>query len=583
LTKRGREHSGLCPFHNEKTPSFTVSDDKGFYHCFGCGAHGDVIKFVQETEGLSFPEAIERLAAEAGMQVPRQSPQERERAERAASLYDVVEAAAAWFQEQLQGESGQGARRYLQGRGLDAPVWQRFRIGYAPDRRGLFRKAMNAKSIDDDKLIAAGLLKKAEDGSLRDYFFDRVMIPITDRRGRVIAFGGRALGDSPAKYLNSPDNELFHKGRILYNLAGARKALSGQSGAAAARLTVVEGYMDVIALAEHGFPAAVAPLGTAITEDQLRELWRLAEQPLLCLDGDSAGLRAAARAAERALPLLKPGASLKFAFLPSGEDPDSLLRTQGASTLTAVLEKAISLDELLWRQTLEAHSLATPEERAALKEALRRLVSAIGDKDVREAYALEFRRRLDELFNPRSSAARREQALPRRGGGGRPGGASEPRRVASFLRQPPELLGRRREELLLVTLINHPELIEDRAERLAQTPIGSSDLARLRGALLEAHAGTPGLDREALRCHLCEAGFSGLLDRLQGRNVYVHGRFARPEASSEEAGSGWQDVLAQIQREQLQSEREEAERRWAEEPTEENLAQLSASRFGEVS
>ncbi len=596
LVKRGREHSGLCPFHNEKSPSFTVSDDKGFYHCFGCGAHGDVIKFAQDTEGLSFPEAIERLAAEAGLEVPRESPEERQRAERVASLHDVVETACLWFEEQLGSAAGKSARDYLDGRGLVGPVLRRFRIGYAPNQRGSLRKALNAKGIHDDKLVAAGLLKRADDGSLRDYFFDRVMIPITDRRGRIIAFGGRALGDSPAKYLNSPDGDLFHKGRILYNLAGARQALSARSGVEAARLVVVEGYMDVIALAENGFPAAVAPLGTAVTEDQIRELWRLADTPLLCLDGDAAGLRAASRAAERALPLLRPGRSLRFAFLPSGEDPDSLVRTQGPAALASILDKAIPLDELLWRQALDGRALTTPEERAALREALRHLSSIVSDNDVREAYAQEFRKRLEHLFNPQTQSTARDG---RQGGFGRSyghglGPGDKRRRgrqaasmlgsgaqAATLLRQPPELLRRRSEELLLATLINHPALIEDRAEQLAEAPLGSPDLIRLRAALLDSQATHPGLDREALQCHLCEAGYSGLLERLLSRDVYVHGSFARPEAALDQAGSGWQDVFAHVQSERLQRERDEAERRWAEEPTEENLAQLSASRSGD--
>jgi len=293
LTRRGREHVGLCPFHNEKTPSFTVSDDKGFFHCFGCGEHGDVISFVTRTEGLSFPEAVERLAGEAGLPMPRETPEARTAARRRAGLLEVLEAVASWFEAQLAGPTGASARAYLARRGVLPETDRAFRLGFAPDRRGALREAMHAKGIDDDQLAEAGLIKRPEGGGTggrtggrtgggtpRDYFFDRVVFPITDRRGRVIAFGGRAMGESPAKYLNSPETPLFHKGRILYNLARARQAAHDTD-----ELIVVEGYMDVIALAQAGFPAAVAPLGTALTEEQIAELWRLTNEPILCLDG----------------------------------------------------------------------------------------------------------------------------------------------------------------------------------------------------------------------------------------------------------------------------------------------------------
>ena len=375
LTKRGREHTGLCPFHNEKTPSFTVSEDKGFYHCFGCGAHGDVISFVVEQEGLSFPEAVEKLAGEAGLEVPKSSPQERQREERRGTLYDVVEEACRWYEQQLASKDGQAARDYLSGRGIDRETREAFRLGYAPGGRGALRQAMHARGYKDDQLIAAGLLKQPEDGgSPRDYLFDRVIFPITDRRGHVIAFGGRTMGEAKAKYLNSPESELFHKGRVLYNLARARRAARDTG-----ELIVAEGYMDVIALAQAGFPAAVAPLGTAITEEQIAELWRLADEPVVCLDGDSAGRRAGYRLIERALPQLKPGFSLRFALLPQGEDPDSLVSAQGAQAFRKIVDGARPLAELLWMKQVENRPLDTPERRAGLRQALR---------DIRAEYPL---------------------------------------------------------------------------------------------------------------------------------------------------------------------------------------------------
>ena len=355
LVKRGREHSGLCPFHSEKSPSFTVSEDKGFYHCFGCGAHGDVIGFVMQTEGLSFPEAAERLALEAGLQVPVSSPQDREAAQRRADLYEVLDAATGWFQEQLYTADGAEARAYLERRGVAPETTALFRLGFAPDKRGALRKAMNARGYDDDQLVEAGLMKRPDPDQavgrgaqdLRDYFFHRIIFPITDRRGRVIAFGGRALGDSKAKYLNSPETNLFHKGRVLYNMARARQAAHDTG-----EVIVVEGYMDVVALAQAGFPAAVAPLGTAVTEEQIEELWRMAERPTLCLDGDAAGQRAGFRAAARALPLLKPGRSLGFAVLPANEDPDSLVNSRGAAAFRQVLDSAQPLADVVWLMTV---------------------------------------------------------------------------------------------------------------------------------------------------------------------------------------------------------------------------------------
>ena len=317
LVKQGREHAALCPFHNEKTPSFTVSEEKGFFHCFGCGAHGDVIGFVMRADGLSFPEAVERLAADAGLEVPEQTPAEREHAKRQADLYDVMEKACAFFEERLGAHVGEPARDYLRGRSLDTDTIARFRLGYAPDTKTALRGALMSDTLPETMLIEAGLLIRPDNGTPYDRFRGRVIFPITDRRGRVIAFGARILGEGTPKYLNSPDTPLFNKGRVLYGMATARRAAHDKG-----RVIVTEGYMDVIALAKAGFVESVAPLGTALTESQLHELWRMAPEPLLCFDGDNAGQRAAWRAAERALPLLEPGRSLRFVMLPRGEDPD---------------------------------------------------------------------------------------------------------------------------------------------------------------------------------------------------------------------------------------------------------------------
>ena len=324
LTKRGREYVGLCPFHNEKTPSFNVVEDKGFFHCFGCGAHGDVIGFLMQNGGLGFREAVEQLAGEAGLEVPQSTPQERERAQRQVDLQDAMEAACVFFQAQLEAPAGRTGLAYLERRGLDAATIRRFRLGFAPDGREALKRALAGK-IPEALLVEGGLLRRPEDGGATyDYFRNRVIFPIGDRGGRIIAFGGRVIGEGQPKYLNSPETPLFQKGRVLYGWAAARANAAKEPSA-----IVTEGYMDVIALHRAGFATAVAPLGTALTEAQLEELWKLAPEPILCFDGDAAGERAALRAADRALPLLRPGISLRFAALPAGEDPDTLIARYG--------------------------------------------------------------------------------------------------------------------------------------------------------------------------------------------------------------------------------------------------------------
>ncbi|WP_022729340.1 DNA primase [Fodinicurvata sediminis] len=533
LTRRGREHSGLCPFHNEKTPSFTVNDDKQFYHCFGCGAHGDVIRFVMETEGLEFREAIEKLAPLAGLEVPRTRPEDQVREKRRAGIQDVLEEACRWFAAQLASAEGGDARAYLQGRGLEPATLERFRLGFAPNRRGALRQALNARGMDDSLLIAAGLLKQPEEGgAARDYFFDRIIFPITDRRGRVIAFGGRAMApDAKAKYLNSPDTELFHKGQVLYNLHQARQA--ARDGA---DLIVAEGYMDVIAMAQAGFPAAVAPLGTALTEAQLSELWRMAPEPVICLDGDEAGQRAARRVSERALPLLKPGHSLRFVTLPPGEDPDSLVQSGGAAALKALLDQAKPLAELLWSFQLAGRKLDTPERRAALRHDALNQVDAIQDPAVRSAYRRDVFERLDALFAPqRNGHAARAGNRPRgqwqKGRGshwGPPVARSRP------LPSPQAALRRRPAQVLLALALAYPQAALARAEELAMADLGAADLDGLRRALLDLLAEPVDLDSSQIQCHLREQGFSGLLEGLSEASVVLHEPFLTEEVSSVE-------------------------------------------------
>ncbi|MEE8188340.1 MAG: DNA primase [Kiloniellales bacterium] len=591
LRKRGREHTGLCPFHNEKTPSFTVSEEKGFFHCFGCGAHGDVIGFVMRAEGLSFPEAVERLAADAGLQVPRASPEERAAHRRSADLLDVLEAAAAWFEERLRAAEGAEARAYLTGRGLTPETVSAFRLGYAPDRRGILRAALNARGMDDERLAEAGLIKRPEGGGgPRDYFFNRIIFPITDRRGRVIAFGGRALGESPAKYLNSPETPLFQKGRVLYNLSRARQAAHDTG-----ELIVAEGYMDVIALSQAGFPAAVAALGTAITEAQIEELWRLAEEPLLCLDGDQAGRRAGYRAAERALGRLRPGRSLRFALLPSGEDPDSLLRGQGAKALRLVLDGARPLSELLWLLETEGRRFDTPERQAGLQRALEARIGQIPDSAVQAAYREALDRRFLGAFGYGAwGLARRGGAPPARARGrngrgwrqgrpgrwdrsqGRPGALKGAGGTGLGARQAPALLRRRRDQVLLSCLVNHTALIAEFAESLAEIQLSTADFSAFGRELVDSLAREPDLDSEGLKCHLRKQGYSEVLSEILSPEVYVHGRFARADGPLESARGGVQEILEEHRRRKAASEAEAAAQHLAQDMTAENLAKLEA-------
>src|SRR5580704_3638634 len=364
LARSGRQWKGCCPFHGEKTPSFYVYDDH--YHCFGCGVHGDAITFLMQTQGSGFPEAVEQLAAEAGMQVPAPSPEAAEAEKRRLDLAGVLDAAAASFQRRLFLPEGKEARDYLARRGLSEETIRRYGLGWSGEGRGAIAADLAREGVTTDQLVDSGLMRRDDEtGRVFDLFFNRVMFPIRDRRGRTISFGGRILGDAQPKYVNGPETALFSKRRTLYGLDLAREAV--RRGAI---LLVVEGYMDVIALAQAGFDAAVAPLGTALTEEQLTELWRLSPAPVLCFDGDAAGARAAARAAELALPMLAPERTLRLISLPAGDDPDSLVRGQGSRAFQSMLDGARPLAECLYDLLHEGMGDATPEQRAAFRTKL---------------------------------------------------------------------------------------------------------------------------------------------------------------------------------------------------------------------
>jgi DNA primase len=494
ILRAGREYKACCPFHNEKTPSFTINDEKGFYHCFGCGAHGDAIRWMTDQRGLSFMDAVKELAAEAGMEVPAPDPRAAKKAEEQASLRDVVQAAADWFAQQLDSSNGAPARDYLARRGISDATRRAFDFGLAPDSRSALKEAL--KKFPTAMLIESGMLISVENKDPYDRFRGRLMIPIRDARGRVIAFGGRILGDGEPKYLNSPDTPLFDKGRTLFNLDKASPA-SRQTN----RVIVVEGYMDVIALAEAGIADAVAPLGTALTENQLGLLWRMVPVPLLCFDGDAAGQKAAMRAATRALSLLRPGFSLAFATLPAGQDPDDIVRARGADGFAAILEDAQPLVERLWAHEVAAGPLTTPEERAALKTRLLAHADAIQDADVRHHYREAFRERLDALF----ARARPERAprvpwapSPRRGGGRfepdprlQPP-AEETRSIGQAGIAAPLAAA------LIGGLLRYPQAIRRHEEALARLSVPDSGDAELLDLMLDIAMAQEGLDTEGL-------------------------------------------------------------------------------------
>ena len=566
LTKKGREHSGLCPFHNEKSPSFTISEEKGFFHCFGCGAHGDAIGFVMRADGLSFPEAVERLAQMAGLEVPQATPAERERARRQADLHEVMEKACAFFEDRLRAPAGGRALDYLRGRGLDDETMARFRLGFAPDSRGALREALMSETMPESMLVEAGLLIRPDDGRAPyDRFRGRVIFPITDRRGRVIAFGGRILGDGKPKYLNSPDTPLFDKGRVLYGLATARRA-AFDSG----RIVVTEGYMDVIALARAGFTEAVAPMGTALTENQLHELWRLAPEPVLCFDGDEAGRRAAWRAAERALPLLEAGRSLFFVTLPKGEDPDSLISAQGAGEMRKLFEAARPLAATIWDMETAGQRLDSPERLAGLEKRLKERAFSIADRNVQEQYLAVFRQKLRDFTAP---------ARPGRQRGAGRRGAANPRMAlgaGAGARAGTGVLRRRVDQVVVATMVNHSDLIDEFAERLVEFKVSDPKLANLLREILLVYAGRSGLDSGALRRQLEDQGFAEVLDAVLGPDIYVHAGFARPDAPLEDARAGLEQVLSRQSEPSRHAEVDEAGRNMVRDPTDENKARFDS-------
>ena len=583
LKRAGREWKGLSPFQQEKTPSFTVNDQKQFYHDFSTGKHGNIFDFVMETEGVSFPEAVERLASMAGLALPAVTPDAARHEQRRKTLHDVMELAARFFADTLASRNGAKARGYLGDRAISPATQLQFRIGYAPLDRFALKEYLGGQGVPVEDMVEAGLLVAGDDIPVPyDRFRDRVIFPITDLRGRVIAFGGRALEkDVAAKYLNSPETPLFHKGDNLYNLATARQA--AHDGAA---LVVVEGYVDVIAMVGAGFPASVAPLGTALTENQLALLWKMGDEPILCFDGDRAGQKAAYRAAELALPLLAPGKSLRFALLPEGQDPDDLARSGGRGAIEEVIGAARGLADVIWSREIESGSYATPERRAALEARIKDLTNGIRDEVVRRYYRQDLAERLQRTFAPeagrggygrgnypRTGSESGRRFAPR--GSFTPGAAGrfEPRGARSqgpagsqtINRQPyqvaspqlalsPIMRGQRsamsrREALILQSLINHPWLLHDHLEEVAALELAHPEAHKLRAGIIAAyanysHTDDPVAETARLRASLDKSGYTQQIQIVERALTTKDVWGSQPGAAADDVLSTWRQLVA---------------------------------------
>ena len=606
LRKAGREWKGLSPFNKEKTPSFTVNDEKGFYHDFSSGKHGSIFDFVMETEGVSFPEAVERLAEVAGIPLPAYSPEAEAREERRKTLHDIVELAAKFFEATLASRNGARGRGYLADRGLTSATQLKFRLGYAAAAQYALKEHLGAAKVPVEDMIEAGLLVAGQDIAVPyDRFRDRVMFPIADWRGRVIAFGGRALEkDVSAKYLNSPETPLFHKGATLYNIAGARKAAHD-----GAPVIAVEGYVDVIAMVTAGYEATVAPLGTALTVDQLALMWRMTDEPVLCFDGDNAGRRAAYRAAELALPLVKPGKSLKFAALPDGQDPDDLVRSGGREAIADILGAARPLAHVLWARDSEAGPFDTPERRAALEARLSAVTATIEDEAVRRYYRQDFGARLRQLFAPTDVSSRAanqrgfepgrwRSGTPSRSPHGRgPGNRSDqfpngpyvaasPHFAASPLHRGHRAAIPLREALILEVALNHPWLLHDHFEELAAAEFRHTDTQKLKGALIDvfAHAAESFAqnseqsgdgERTELAAELARRGFANVLSCIERTITTSSVWAARPGAASTDVLLTWKQLVAlHTQWHSLTRELKDAEMALGQDNSEANYARL---------
>ncbi len=587
LQRAGREYKACCPFHREKTPSFYVNDDKQFYHCFGCGAHGDVIGFVMQHDNLSFTETVEMLAAEAGMQVPKPSREEKQKADKEKTLFALMDAAASFMQDALYSPRNRDALDYVLGRGISEETLSAFRIGYAPANGNELRSFLSEKGFSDAQMIEAGILRPSTRGGDPFVFFrERIMFPVPDRRGRIVAFGGRVLPDhlrpsarsesTPPKYLNSPDTFLFKKGSLLYGEPHAR-----QAAADGHKLIVTEGYMDVIACHQAGFKGALAPLGTALTDDQIFRLWQLVpgdlKEPVLCFDGDAAGRRAAERVMEKLLGLIKPGHSARFAFIPEGEDPDSLIKSRGKKALGSVLEASMPLIDFMWSVKISGKPVETPEQKTALEKEMEQDVARIADRDLQYHYRTTLRTRLRELFWRMRKTEQRRHGRFSNDGQAQGGYVT---RIRKPLPARPELV----HSILLAALINHPHLIGEVEDELMALEIASQGLLSLRERMLRIYGESDCVDRDMMRKALIGAGCQETLDKLLCDNIYVHAGFARSSTDDDKVIDGWRAMCAGLYGQAVRRELASVGAHFKKEMSEDNQSRLlSLSRAHETS
>ncbi len=556
LVRAGREFKGCCPFHKEKTPSFYVNDDKNFYHCFGCGAHGDVIGFTMQHDNNTFPEAVEQLANLAGVEIPKQSPAEYQKAKQEKSLYNLLEDTAKFFEESLYKSKNYDALSYMKKRNIPDEIMHSFRIGYAPSDGNELIKYLKNLDYNDNQMIEAGIARKSsKDGKLYSFFRDRIIFPVSDRRGRIVAFGGRILPEyirpnmyaqsrTPPKYINSSDNPLFHKGSMLYGESHARQAaIDGQSP------IVVEGYVDVMACYQVGYKGAVAPLGTALTQEQILNLWKMipdsSKTPYLCFDGDEAGRRAAARACDRILPLLKPNHSAKIVFLPDGQDPDSLIRGQGKEAFSAILKSSISLIDFLWNQKCANKNFDTPEAKAGLAKELDDIILKIEDRNIQYYYRQEIRKKLNAKFKQpfKNNRKNRINTIP-----------------AIKITKPANSQARKQKMILLATLINHPDIFEHIEDKISLIKIQDEALDNMRQYTISILSSETMLDSDALKMHLKAKGFDKELEILHNSGIYTHAAFARPNSETEKAIEGWLELWEFIENSEVINDLKQAAR-----------------------
>ena len=564
LKRQGREFAGLSPFTNEKTPSFFVNDDKGFYHCFSSGKHGDAISFLMEVEGLAFPEAVERLATEAGMELPKVDPEAEKRAAKNKVAVNWMDAAQLFFAKSLRREIGKEARDYLKSRGLTSDDVQRFGIGFAPNSFDALKNELIQQGAKTDMLIDTGLLIEPDDKSRDpwDRFRNRIMFPIHDPRGRLVAFGGRAMEkDAKAKYLNSPETSLFHKGRVLYRYPEARKVLAGPQYNARG-LIVAEGYMDVIALAKYGFDHAVAPLGTALTEDQLDLLWRAGPEPVLCFDGDKAGVRAAYRSIERALPKLKPGQSLRFALLPNGQDPDDLLKKSGRAAMEQVLERALPLVDMLWQREVLAAPLNTPEDKAGLKDRIYAALREIQHDGVRDQYKTA----LLERFNAEYGYQRKQNFRK-----------SRPKFVPADQKQAmnADAILDAKAERILGAILEWPDLLNHVDDSFFALGFSDPGHSRLQSVILSCWRQTNKVEKSELYSHIDAEGLGNTLKPLKRNRRLTLAAMGGSDATLETRAALWQEeVNALMGKNQVERAHEDARSRMVDTIREDNAEGL---------